>query len=108
MLKTVARFIEKPIWKKFGYYQFYWAKLVNKEGEFNCSFGKKMLENYSGESKVCLLKCEKGSRGFNCREIEFLNDNEEITFWEEITAKAKNNQTNLRKENQELNCLAFF
>ncbi|CAI2192707.1 4478_t:CDS:2 [Funneliformis geosporum] len=61
-----------------------------------------MLENYSGESTICLLKCEKGPRGFSCREIEFLNDNEEITFWEEIAVKTKNNQSDLRKENQEL------
>jgi hypothetical protein len=52
---------------------------VNKEGEFGCSFGKKLLENYSLEKELCFLKCEKGSRGFRCQEIEFLSNNEEIT-----------------------------
>jgi len=106
MLKTVARFVERPIWKEFqsirGSYGYYMAKLENKNGIFTCSFGKKYLENYSLEKKFCFLKCEKGSRSFNCREIEFLNDNEEITFWEEIAVKTKNNQSDLQKENQEL------
>jgi hypothetical protein len=54
--------------------------LENKEGKFGCSFGKKMLEDYVAEGKVCILKCEKTSRGFRCQEIEFLNGNEEITI----------------------------
>jgi hypothetical protein len=61
MLKTVARFIEKPTWKEFqsvhGVYGYYVAKLENKEGFFECSFARKYLENYSGKRKVCLLQC---------------------------------------------------
>ena len=90
MWKTVAKFVEKPVWRKFGYYQFYWAKLENEEGEFGCSFGKKLLENYSAEKKVCFLKCQKSFRGFRCQEIEFLDEEEKITVWEEVAAPIRN------------------
>jgi ATP-dependent DNA helicase PIF1 len=99
MWKTVARFIEKPIWKEFqsirGPYGYYRAKLENKEGEFECSFGKKLLENYSAEKKICFLRCREGSRGrFRCQEIRFLNDNEEITAWEEVIKKIETKERN--------------
>ncbi|CAG8499630.1 5978_t:CDS:1 [Ambispora gerdemannii] len=94
MRKTIAKFIEKPIWREFqsihGPYGYYRAKLENKEGKFECSFGKKLLENYSGEKKICFLTCREGSFGrFRCQKIEFLNNDEEITSWEEVSDKEK-------------------
>ena len=85
MRKTIAKFIEKPIWKEFqsirGPYGYYRAKLENKEGSFECSFGKNLLENYSEAKKVCFLKCLAGAQGrFRCQQIEFLNNNEEVTY----------------------------
>jgi hypothetical protein len=59
--------------------KFYKATLENKEGKFFCSFGEKYLQDYSQEKKVCFLKCKKTSFGFSCQEIEFLDNNEEVT-----------------------------
>ena len=67
MRKTIAKFIEKPIWKEsqsiHGPYGYYRAKLENKEGKFECSFGKQLLENYSEAKKICFLKCSKEEQG---------------------------------------------
>jgi len=91
--ETIAKFVEKPIWKEFqsirGNYGYYRAKLENKDGVFSCSFGKEYLENYSEKSKTCFLKCKTGKQGFNCRGIEFLDNNQEITSWEEVIIKKK-------------------
>jgi hypothetical protein len=53
--------------------------MENKDGKFTCSFGEKHLHDYSREKKVCFLKCKKTNFGFSCQEIEFLNNNDEIT-----------------------------
>jgi hypothetical protein len=59
--------------------KFYKATLENKDGRFVCSFGEKYLQGYSSEKKICFLKCKKTNFGFSCQEIEFLDNNEEVT-----------------------------
>ncbi|CAJ0746969.1 21002_t:CDS:2 [Entrophospora sp. SA101] len=64
------------------------AKLENKEGEFECSFGKNLLENYSEAKKVCFLKCLAGAQEENSKtlivqkekedEIKELNEKQKI------------------------------
>ncbi|CAJ0866127.1 13970_t:CDS:2 [Entrophospora sp. SA101] len=85
------------------------AKLENKEGEFECSFGKNLLENYSEAKKVCFLKCLAGAQGrFRCQQIEFLNNNEE-KFVEEnsktlIVQKEKEDEIKELNEKQKIVC----
>ncbi|CAJ0829085.1 7931_t:CDS:2 [Entrophospora sp. SA101] len=52
----VARFISEPIYQEVSFMKFYKAVLENKEGKFTCSFG-----------------------------IEFLENNEPLTSWEETS-----------------------
>jgi len=75
----VARFISEPVYHEVQFMKFYKATLENKDGKFTCSFGEKYLQDYSQEKKVCFLKCKKTNFGFSCQEIEFLDNNEEIT-----------------------------
>ncbi|CAI2165531.1 2670_t:CDS:10 [Funneliformis geosporum] len=46
-------------------------------------------KEYSEERKICLLRCEKSARSFMCRGIEFLDNNEEISPWEEVAVEKK-------------------
>ncbi|CAH1764157.1 6520_t:CDS:2 [Entrophospora sp. SA101] len=54
--RQVARFISEPIYQEVSFMKFYKAVLENKEGKFTCSFG-----------------------------IEFLENNEPLTSWEETS-----------------------
>jgi hypothetical protein len=87
MWKTVARFISEPVYQEVQFMKFYKATLENKNGNFVCSFGEKYLRDYSPEKKVCFLKWRKTNFGFSCQEIEFLDNNEEITSWVETAGK---------------------
>ena len=78
--------------------KFYKATLENKDGKFFCSFGEKYLRDYSVEKKVCFLKCKKTSFGFSCQEIEFLDNNEEITSWVETAGKENKEKATHNKE----------
>jgi len=103
MWKTVARFISEPVYHEVQFMKFYKATLENKDGRFVCSFGEKYLQDYSQEKKICFLKCKKTSFGFSCQEIEFLDNNEEITSWVETAGreskeKAIQNKEVLKKE----------
>ena len=103
MWKTVARFISEPVYHEVQFMKFYKATLENKDGRFVCSFGEKYLQDYSREKRICFLKCKKTSFGFSCQEIEFLDNNEEITSWVETTGreskeKAIQNKEVLKKE----------
>ena len=98
MWKTVARFISEPVYHEVQFMKFYKATLENKDGKFTCSFGEKYLQDYSQEKKVCFLKCKKTSFGFSCQEIEFLDNNEEITSWVETAGKESKEKANQNKE----------
>ena len=97
MWKTVAKFISEPVYHEVQFMKFYKATMENKDGKFTCSFGEKHLHDYSREKKVCFLKCKKTNFGFSCQEIEFLNNNDEITSWIETAAKIQNKEA-LKKE----------
>ena len=96
MWKTVARFISEPVYHEVQFMKFYKATLENIDGKFTCSFGEKYLRDYSQKKKVCFLKCKKTSFGFSCQEIEFLDNNEEITSW--VETAGKENKEVLKKE----------
>ena len=98
MWKTVARFISEPVYHEVQFMKFYKATLENKDGKFTCSFGEKYLQDYSQEKKVCFLKCKKTSFGFSCQEIEFLDNNEEITSWVETSGRESKEKANQNKE----------
>lgn len=83
MWKTNAKFISELIYQENGYAKYWKADLENKDGVFNCSFGIKLLENHLKlDKKVCFLKCQKNIYGYSCKEIQFLDDKEELTHWE--------------------------
>ena len=98
MWKTVARFISEPVYHEIQFMKFYKATLENKDGKFVCSFGEKYLQDYSQEKKVCFLKCKKTGFGFSCQEIEFLNNNEEVTSWVETAGKESKEKAIQNKE----------
>ena len=98
MWKTVARFISEPVYHEVQFMKFYKATLENKDGKFTCSFGEKYLWDYSQKKKVCFLKCKKTSFGFSCQEIEFLDNNEEITSWVETSGRESKEKANQNKE----------
>ena len=98
MWKTVARFVSEPIYQEVQFMKFYKATLENKDGNFVCSFGEKYLRDYSSEKKVCFLKCKKTGFGFSCQELEFLDNDEEITSWVETAGKESKEKAIQNKE----------
>ena len=85
MWKTIAKIVNVPTYQQIGRMEFYKASIENKEGIFDCSFGKKLFQDYSQEKEVCFLKCRKNQWGFSCKKIEFLDNNEELTAIESVT-----------------------
>ncbi|CAJ0919130.1 494_t:CDS:2 [Entrophospora sp. SA101] len=71
--------------EEVSFMKFYKAVLENKEGKFTCSFGEKYLQDYSKDKPICFLKCKKTNFGFSCQGIEFLENNEPLTSWEETS-----------------------
>lgn len=97
-LKTIARFISEPIYQRIGFMEFYKVNLENKDGIFKCSFGKKIFQDYSKEKVICLVEGKKGHWGFVCKKVKFLNNNEELTTWENIAPKEKINSETPSKQ----------
>ena len=98
MWKTVAKFISEPVYHEVQFMKFYKVTLENKDGNFTCSFGEKYLRDYSREKKICFLKCKRTSFGFSCQEIDFLDNNEEITSWVETVGKENKEKAIQNKE----------